>query len=356
MTPVTSMLALQGRPVVRTSGSRPTLSEVARLAGVSISTTSRVMRADPRVAPKTRARVQQVADLLGMRVNTMASSLRNGGRAAIVGVVVPDVSDPFFAALTFGVETAMLRVHQRIVLGCHRDSPVALAELLDGMLGDQISALVVVPAPGTDPELLTRETRLGTPIVLVDRPVPGFAADTVLCANRAGGAMLVDTLVGGGHRRIAVVGLDHRIWTQDERRRGIDQAMASHGLSVPPAWHAELTRDGTALHDIVTGWLQSRRPPTAILATSTPPLIPAIVAARQSGLDVEFGVFDADPVFELLDESIHVVAQSPRRAGAVAAEMVIERLGGLASPARRVELPVVAVQRTVPSLTRRADR
>jgi LacI family transcriptional regulator len=328
---------------------RPTLSEVARLAGVSPSTASRVLRSDPRVAPGTRARVQRVADQLGMRINPLASSLRGGGRRPLVGVIVPDVSDSFFASLTLGVETEMLRVGRRIVLGCHHDSAAALAELFDGMLGEQLSAVIVVPAPGTSAGILIREARLGTPIVLADRPVPGFEADLVVCQNRPGAALLVDRLVSRGHRRLAVVGLDPAIWTQRERLQGIEVAMGRHGLAVPARWRASVVDGDEALRGTVAGWLCEPEPPTAIVSTSIRPLRPAIAAVRASGAAVEFGVFDYDPLFDLLDESVHVVMQSPVRVGATAAQMAIERLDGLDAPARRVELPVVPASRGVPT-------
>src|SRR4051812_35195724 len=214
---------------------RPTMKEVATLAGVSLATVSRVVNGDGKVRPDLTERVREAVGLLGYRRDLTATNLRRADRqSASVGLVFDDVANPFHAALLRGVETVARTRGVLPLVGSSDEDPARERELAEAFLSRRGDGVIVVPA-GQDHSYLRAERDAGVALVFVDRP-PGFIdADCVLSDNAGGAFAATAHLIAAGHRRIAFLGDRERIFTAAERLRGHRDALAHHGLAYDPA-------------------------------------------------------------------------------------------------------------------------
>jgi LacI family transcriptional regulator len=299
------------------------LRDVAQSAGVSLRTASRVLNEDPNVAAETRQRVLDVMRELAYTPDAMARSLR-AGTDATIGLVVESVSDPFFAELAEAVETAADGDARSVLIGSTHQDPARERTLVEQMLQRRVSGLLLVPTSSEHGWLDRLAT--ATPIVLVDRPAPGFAADVVRVNDRAATADATEHLIAQGHRRIAYVGDFPTVSTSADRLDGFLSAMAAHGLNVPD----ELVRAncpspeaaGAATADLV-----ATAAPTAILSTATRcslGVVPTLHALRRTDIAlVGFGDF---AMADALQPGVTVVDHSARAVGASAVARLVRRL------------------------------
>src|ERR687895_732453 len=203
---------------------RPTMRDVASLAGVSLKTVSRVINDEPGVAVATAARVGDAIQELGFERNDLARSLRQGRTSSTLGLVIEDVSNPFYSSIAQAVEAAAReRGYLLITASCEED-PDRERELVQALLRRRVDALLLVPA-SRDHEYLARAG--GTPVVFLDRPPVGLDADCVLLDNFGGARRAVEHLIAHGHERIAMVGDTAELFTAAERLAGYREALAA---------------------------------------------------------------------------------------------------------------------------------
>ncbi|MFI9787782.1 LacI family DNA-binding transcriptional regulator [Kitasatospora sp. NPDC051984] len=324
---------------------RSTLHDVAREAGVSAKTVSRVVNGDGPVAAATRARVLAVTERLGFRPNLLARSIRTGGPDSTVGLVVPDLGNPFFGALAGGVEEAARARGLTVLLGCSGGDPVREAEVVGAFLARRTAALLVVPAAGG--EALAQAGAAGVPLVFVDRPGPD--ADCVVSSNRAGAREGVAQLLGAGHRRVAFLGdLPPELYTRRERLAGYRDALAEAGVPVDEVLVAD-ARTAADAADAVLRLLALPDPPTALFASNVNAATGAVLALGRAGRrEVAVLAFDDLPLAEVLDPPLSAVAQAPAELGAAAVRLALARLDGDDSPPRTETVPTRLVLRGNP--------
>lgn len=319
---------------------RVTLNDVAREVGVSAKTVSRVLNEDAPVSAATRARVLAAVSALGFRPNLMARNMRVGARDPAVGLVVPDLGNPFFGTVAARVEDAVRARGLTLIVGSSGEEPERAESLISTFLARQVSALMVVPALGGDHRRLRAERSGGLPVVFLDRPPRGLAADCVLSANRDGARAGTAHLAAHGHRRIAFVGdLPAALHTRRERERGYREALAEAGLTQDRTLLAE-AHDQPAAAEAARALLALPDPPTAVLAANN--LVCMGVFAQLGRLgrkDVALVGFDDVPLAESLDPPLTVVAQDPAAVGRAAAEVALARLDGDRSRARTTVVP-----------------
>lgn len=318
---------------------RVTLREVAREAGVSIKTVSRVMNGEPAVKAVTYARVRGAIDRLGYRPNELARGLK-GSRSRTIGLVIADISNPFFADLCKEVEEIARARGYSVILCASAEDAAAEQEYVELLLQRRIDGLLLVPAPGTH-GYLERERGAGLPIVALDRPADGVESDVVLSEGRQGSRLATEHLIGHGHGRVAFVGDDKRIYTARQRLGGYEEAMCEAGLeplyrlgagSIPSAAHAA--------HDL----LSEADPPTAIFAGNSLITAGVLRALDERGMRPPQGValvgFEDTELLSTLRPRLTLLCQPTRELGRRAAELLFERIetGGEAEP-QRIELP-----------------
>jgi LacI family transcriptional regulator, galactose operon repressor len=322
-----------------TKPARPTLADVAARAGVSLKTASRALNGEYGVAEPTAERVREAAGQLSFRLNHLARALATRQTSATVGLVIPTVSDPFFAALAAEVESTLAPRELGLISASHGDDIARQRMLTRALVERRVDALIFVSAPG-DSSHLQLDIDHGLAVGAVDRPLEGVSVDTVTIDNRGAARVAVTELVTAGHRRIAAIGYDARLWTMSERYDGYRDALVDAEISLDADLVALSCGDAEQAEATVIAMLQASDPPTAVFALHNRSGRAAIRSMLATGAEVDLSVFDdvTDPDL-LVIPPLTVVASEPRRLGAAVAAMTLERLDGLAAPARDVVLP-----------------
>lgn len=337
----------QGGPPPPPRRSRPTMREVAALAGVAVKTVSRVVNAVPTVDPAIAARVRDAAEKLGYRPNLTASSLRRGdGRTATIGMLVEDAANPFSAALTRTVENVARNRGVLVLIGSLDEDPARERELARALIDRRVDGLAIVPA-GPDHSYLISEQRSGTCLVFVDREPSLLDADAVVCDNRQGAITAVRHLLAAGHCRIAYLGDRASISTATQRFDGYRHALELAHIE----FDEEIVRQGGASEQSAIAaaeqLLSLPDPPTALFTSQNLVTIGASRALRTLGLQntVAHVGFDDFPLADMLSPGISVIAQDIEAMGKAAAEILFSRLDGDQSPTRTVTVPTRLIKR-----------
>lgn len=323
---------------------RPTMRQVARRAGVSLKTVSRVVNGEPGVAAATARRVQDALETLNFRPNDLARSLRQGTPSLALGFIIQDLANPFYSTLARAVEDVARQRDVALMLASSEGDRAREREMVESMLRRRVDGLLLVTA-STDHAYLAREIALGTPVVFVDRPPLELDADAVLFDNRSGARQAVGHLLRRGHRRIGVLSDANTIYTFRERVDGYHEALTAWGAPVDP----HLARIGlsTAEHAqrATLDLLALAEPPTALFATNNRMSLGALRAMRSSGQQVALVGFDDFELADLLPVPVTVVAHDPALLGRRAAELLFARLDGDRSPTRSVIIPTYLIER-----------
>jgi len=322
------------------------MKEVAAVAGVSLSTVSRVVNGDD-VRADLAKRVHDAVQELGYRRDQTASTLRRADRTSgSIGLVIDDVGNPFFSVIQRGVEEVARERGVIVFVGSSDEDAEREHELADAFGARGVDGLIMVPA-GTDQSYLQRERRAGVGIVFVDRPPRRIDADAVLSDNAAGARMAVEHLIAAGHQRIAFLGDRPDIFTAIERRRGYDEALAAAGLAVDERLVREAVRSSAAGYEAVRRLLEAADPPTALFTSQnliTIGAVRALVDLGRHGATALVG-FDDVALSDAVKPGLTVVAQDPAAVGRAAAERLFARLDGDLSPAQEIVVPVRLIQR-----------
>ena len=315
------------------------MRDVAREAGVSIKTVSRVVNREREVNPATAARVDEVLLRLGYQPNELARGLR-GGRSHTIGLMIADISNPFYSSCAKAVEE-VVRAHGYTVMLCtSSEDPQIERSYVELLNRRRVDGLLLVPAADGH-EYLAAQQEAGTPVVALDRPVEGLETDLVLVRNRAGTREVIYHLIGHGHRRIAFVGDQEHVYTTRKRLEGYKEALKQAGLEEI----YRLGADGIATAKKVTEeLLGSQKYPTAFFAANNLIAVGVLQALEQAGLrvpdDVAFAAFDDFELAAVLHPRLTLVRQPAYELGKKAAELLFERLEKREpSSPRRVVLP-----------------
>ncbi|MET7641085.1 LacI family DNA-binding transcriptional regulator [Streptomyces sp. NPDC005438] len=324
------------------SSRRPTLTDVAKRVGVSAKTVSRVLNEDGPVSAATRDRVREAVAELGFQPNLMARNMRVGARDSTVGLVVPEIGNPFFGSVAGGVESALGDRGLTLLLGSSDESVTKERALVAAFLARRVSALMVVPATGGDHRALRKERGSGLPVVFVDRPGAGITADAVVSANLEGARRGVAHLIAGGHRRVAFVGdRPASLYTRKQRFRGYRQALDEAGLPLDRSLVADAhTPDaaGRAVRRLLSGG----DPPTAVFTANNFASQGVMEALSEDGVRDRVAMvgFDDMPLADLVRPGLTVIAQDPRQVGVEAARIALARLDGDRAAAATTTVPV----------------
>jgi LacI family transcriptional regulator len=325
-----------------TGAGPPTMRDVARTAGVSLKTVSRVVNGETTVTPDLAARVRAAVESLHYRPHIGASMLRrNDRRSRTIGVLLADVANPFSAAVQRAIEDEAHERDVQVLAGSLDEDPRRERDLSRAFAQRQADGLILAPT-GSDQRYLATLGNL--PIVFVDRPGEGLGGDRVLATNVEGAADAVRHLIRYGHRRIAFLGDRTRIWTARARYQGYLTAMTAAGLT--PAGVHDL-HDPAAAEAAATVLLDRAERPTAFFAAQNLITIGAVRALRRRGgrHSVALVGFDDFPLADLLEPAITVVAQHPAAMGAAAARALFERIDGSSAAPREIVVPTTLIPR-----------
>lgn len=324
---------------------RFTLRDVAREAGVSIKTVSRVVNKEPHVNPATAARVSEVVERLNYRPNEMARSLKVH-RSRTIGLMVDDISNPFMASCAQAIEAvARKRGYALILCDSHADLETE-GDYIELLVQRQVDGLLLVPAHGDNVHLET-EQQAGLPIVAFDRPAEGVQADTVLVQNRTGAREATEHLIWHGHERIAFIGDVRHYYTARKRLEGYKEALEAANLEPIHSLDVHSIELG---EQVTKGFLEASDPPTALFAANILTALGALRATEHLGLrvpeDLAMIGFDDFELSHVLRPRFTLVHQPTAELGRSAAEMLFDRLDGEGRPEhQRLVLPTELVVR-----------
>lgn len=307
-----------------------TIRDVAERARVSVATVSAVLNRNKYVSPELAARVRTSVADLHYRPNGLARSLKQQ-KAHILGLVLSDITNPFFTTLVRAVEDTARGAGYTLLLG-NTDEDVAKEETYVELLRSrQVDGLILVASAGEHaylPELLNA----GLPVVCVDRSLVALGADSVLTDNIAGAYQAVSHLIALGHRRIGIVTGLAGVTSTYQRLEGYRQAMTEHGYPLDPA----LVREGNSRLDggaaCAADLLRMPNRPTALFVTNNLMTIGAMRAIEDAGLhcpdDVALVGFDDFEWASVFRPRLTTVRQPVYEIGKAAARFLIQRIEG----------------------------
>lgn len=308
------------------------INDVARVAGVSKSTVSRVLGGGP-VSEEVRGRVEVAIRQTGYRPNLQARRLRSR-HTGIIGLIVADIRNPFFTALIRAVEEVAYHEGLRVTLCNTDEDPEREALYLQLMHEERISGLIFAPTRTTVGRL--ERLALDFPTVLVDRAAASGSIDSVVLDNPAAMGALVEHLVERGYRRIGGL-FGSTSTTAAERRDGYLAAMRTHGLEPD---YREVEPTAEAAIATVDQWLAGPSRPDALVTSNSLLLMGALKAARSAGLaipgELALAGFDNERWTELVEPGITVVEQPVEDMGRAAMSLLLERLRMPELPVRRL--------------------
>jgi LacI family transcriptional regulator/LacI family repressor for deo operon, udp, cdd, tsx, nupC, and nupG len=319
----------------------PNLIAVARRARVSISTVSRTINHTGKISVKTQERVRRVMREMGYKPNRVARRLRAGGKCHLLGLIIPNIQNPFFADVARGVEDVAYRDNFAVLL-CNYDEDAAKQQFyLDVMQAESVDGIILPPIHEDDPALRGM-VEAGMPVVCVDRALAGAAIDKVEVDNRRGAFDAVMHLLQRGHRRIGLISGPSDSSTGRARLDGYRAALAQANVSVVP----ELIRYGDykepSGRSLALELLKQKAPPTALFVCNNLMTIGALeaICARQLRIPDQISLvgFDDLPLAAVFNPPLTVVRQPAYEVGRSAAELLLKRIEDPKRPATSLNL------------------
>lgn len=320
-----------------------TLNDIAVLAGVSVSTVSRVLNnkaSEYRISPDTEQVILEAARKLKYRPNQIARGLRLS-KTNTLGVVAPDVSNPFFAYIIKRVQNIAHNLGYSIVV-CNTDENLDQEiEHVNVLYRNRVDGLIAMPV-GQEFRHFTEWVERGRPVVLLDRCPDSVLTNKVVVDNYTGSYEAVEHLVHFGHERIAFIQGLPGTYTNTERLRGYRRALSDHGISV----HEDLIVGGDFREE--NGYLETKllltmaERPTAIFATSDLITLGSLKAIHEEALripeDISIVMFDDFDFAPYLKCPITAVRQPKELMGEMAVKLLVDELKGESKGGKRVVL------------------
>lgn len=315
-----------------------TRDDVAKLAGVSSATVSYVVNNGPRpVREETRRRVLQAIEALDYVPSAVARSLKIQ-RTGTIGLMIPDIVNPIFAALANVIGDELLAAGHSVILCNSYEDPQRELVCLNTLWGKQVDGLVLI-STSQNVEMLRRFEKAKKPIVLVDRRVPDLTADCVLPDNEAGSYAAVRHLIACGHARVALINLPSSLTPGAGRLAGYLRALAEAGVPPDPALMKEGPYTGNEGAATFRAMLQLPSRPTAIFISNNRLAHGALEVIKGLGLrmpdDIALAVFDDPSSYAVMTPSITAVSMQLERYASEATRLLTERLCGTYTGAPR---------------------
>jgi LacI family transcriptional regulator len=339
--------------------SKATLRDVAKAAGVHISTASRALKAEPqhRITPDVVERVRTVASKLGYRVNAFASSLRTK-RSNAIGILIPDLWNPGFPAIVTGVQDVVSREGYEITIASDGNELERHAAVIENMLARQVDGLILATAILKDPAIASLVSR-NVPAVMVNRRDDQGRAPSVVTDDGRGIALAVEHLASLGHRHICHIAGPQNLSTGVTRKRGFLEAAKALGLKVHESQIVvadSYSREAgaRAASRIIT----QNRQVTALVAANDLLALGCYDSFHASGIrcpaDVSITGYNDMPLVDLVSPPLTTVRVDHRQMGAEAAHLLLRRIANTNAPVIDVVLrPTLVVRASTSSATSR---
>lgn len=325
-----------------------TIADVARRAGVSKMTVSRVINDSGYISQETRERVEHAIVELGYIPNALARSLRFK-QTRTIALILTDITNPFFTTLARGVEDVASEQGFSVIFCNTDESEKEQAKYVNVLLQKQVDGLLLVPTSSTADAIISIREQ-GLPFVLLDRYIPGTPLDSVRGDSVQGAYALMQYVLSLGHRRIAVLSGPAEVTTSVDRVAGALRALCDAGLG------AEATQIYYGPYSLEGGYAMAMQAlavtprPTALYAMNNFIAVSALRAAREAGLrvpeDLSIVTFDDLPAAFAAEPFLTVAEQPAYEMGQRATALLLDRLSnkGPAAP-QEIILPIRLIVR-----------
>jgi len=318
------------------------MKQIAAKAGVSLGTVSHVLNNTANVSDRLRQRVREAVAELEYQPSELARGLRRE-KTNMIGMVIPDITNPFFPRVVRGAEDVAFANGYRLVL-CNTDNNhskeiVHLTELRTY----RPAGLIVIPSNFSELSAQAQSYRkAGTAVVCIDRMPLHWKGDTVTVSNEEGAYRATHHLIQLGHRRLATITGPLHLTNAQQRLAGFKRAVAQAGLTVSPEYIQETTFDKLGGHAKTCILFRLVPAPTAIFAGNDMIALGVLTALRDLGLccpqDVSLIGFDDLDIAEMTNPQLSSVYQPGYQLGETAARLLLERVAGSTSPAKHLVL------------------
>jgi LacI family transcriptional regulator, galactose operon repressor len=332
------------------------LKEVAARAQVSTATVSHVINKTAYVSSTLRERVLKAMRQLNYHPNAVARSLKTN-RSRTVGMIIPDIANPFFPLVVRGAEDALRHQGYTLILGNSDGDPDKEELYYNTFQSKRVDGILLIVAPSSSPpEYLRRHNHSATPIVYVDRFHSGLRGDVIMADNAGGSYQAVCHLVDTGHRRIGIITGPLELTNARLRLEGYERALREHQLPITDQLIRPGKFDVQSGYEQTTELLKLTERPTAVFVSNALMTLGFLRALNEAGVrcpqDVALVSFDDMEWFDFSQPRISAVAQPAYELGAKAAELLVKRIAGELSdqPSRKV-LPTRLVIRESSLLT-----
>jgi LacI family transcriptional regulator len=305
-------------------------------------TVSRVINGRAGVDAETQRKVEEAIAALDYVPNRIARGLLSQ-KTQTIGLIVPDVVNPFFAPVVRGAETTARRAGFRMLL-CNSEGDLRLErEYIEDLVAHRVEGLLLAPANDATRHSIFPLLRGGFPVVLLDRSLPDSDCDLVVSDSVSGARRLAEHLISVGHRRIAHLTDADDTSTGRDRLRGYREALAAAGIPARDDLVFRTTVDQLGGYRATQEVLALDPRPTAIFAVNNMTAVGAMKALRERGLsvpeDMALVCFDDVEHLAVLSPFLTVVDQPAETLGSLGAQLLLERIAGKAGPrARRIVL------------------
>lgn len=313
------------------------MHQIAHEAGVSLGTVSHVINGTAIVREPLRQRVLKAIKKLGYEPNELSRGLRLN-KTNMIGMIIPDIINPFFPSVVRGVEDVAYKDSYRLVL-CNADNDPKKESIYLGQLRSYLPAgILIIPSPDST----ISRSMSGPPIVCVDRRPPDWKGDFVAVANYEGAYKAAQHLIEMGHRKIGVITGPSHLTNAMQRLRGFLKAFDDAGIRISPEYIQEAWFDRASGYNSAMRLLQLLPRPTAIFATNDLMGIGTLLAIRDSRLtcpkDISVISFDGLDITELTYPALTTVYQPGYQLGYSAARLLLERIEGSKEPPKEIVL------------------
>lgn len=318
-----------------------TIKDVALRAGVSVTTVSHVVNATRRVSPEGRERVEDAIRELGYVPSAVARSLKRSNTRTLA-MLIPNCSNPYFAEIMRTVEDRCFGAGYNLVLCNTDDEPRRQSVYLQALAERRIDGVILV-STGDDASLRTLLHGLKMPVVVVDREIDDPGCDLVETAHVQGALLATRHLVALGHRRIACIGGPAGLAPSEQRVSGWRAALDEAGLADESAgllWRGDFASQSG--YDAMRLLLRQAQQPSAVFVCNDLMAMGALCAAHEAGVRVPDALsvvgFDDIELSAFTSPPLTTVAQPKQRIGALAVDMLMERIDGGRAEGRSVVL------------------
>lgn len=317
-----------------------TIKDVARMAGVSLSTVSKYINGG-NVRGENAQAIRSAIQTLDYRVNPFARNLKSQ-RNRSIGILLPDISAPFYGAVVTALDRSLREHGYHSLISCYSANHALERDNLHFLVCAGIDGLVYVPEDLSAEEYYELTANYNVPMVQLDRMIQGVDSDTVLVDNADAIYSAVTGLIEKGHRRIAMISGPKYVFTAKERQVGYLRALSDHGILFDEALFVSDENTFATGYNGCRTLLKLEERPTAVISTNYDITIGLITAARERGLhipeDLDVFGFDRVDVCTMMKPPLPVVHQPERLLGQTAAKYLIQRLEGYNGESRLTRL------------------